>query len=83
MLKAIIILSGCRRACSYTESIMSSARLDFVPLVRLRLNPDGEELRAQVASLDLVEVEIAGAGVLREIEILVHEVGRVCRRACR
>ncbi len=47
--------------------------LGLVALVALRLNPDGEELRAQIAGLDLVEVEVACAGILREIEVLVDE----------
>ena len=40
-------------------------------LVPLGRDPDGEELRAKIAGLDLVEIQIAGAGVLREIEVLV------------
>ena len=47
--------------------------LDFLAFVQLGIDPDGEELGAQVASLDLVEVEVAGAGVLREVEVLVDE----------
>ena len=52
--------------------------LDLLPLVNLGIDPDGPELRAQVAGLDLVEVHVALAGVLREIEVLVDEAaGRV------
>ncbi len=52
--------------------------LGFVAFIRLRLDPDGKEFRAQIAGLDLVEIHVAGAGVLREIEILVDETaGRV------
>jgi len=47
-----------------------------VTFVRAGLDPDGEELRAQVAGLDLAEVQIAGAGVLREIEVLVDKAAR-------
>src|SRR5215469_18725569 len=47
--------------------------LDFLALEGLGIHPNGEELRAEVAGLDLVEVHVALAGVLQEIEILVYE----------
>jgi hypothetical protein len=50
-----------------------------VAFVALRLNPDGEELRAQVAGLDLAEIQIAGARVLRQIEVLVDKTARRVR----
>ena len=50
--------------------------LGLVTFVRAGLDPDGEELRAQVAGLDLAEVQVAGAGVLREIEVLVDKAAR-------
>ncbi len=52
--------------------------LDFLALELLGIDPDGEELGAKVAGLDLVEVHVAVAGVLREVEVLVHKAaGRV------
>ena len=52
--------------------------LDLLPLVNLGIDPDGPELGAEVAGLDLVEVHVAFAGVLREVEVLVHKTaGRV------
>ncbi len=50
--------------------------LGLVAFVRLGLDPDGEELRPQIAGLDLIEVHVAFAGVLREVEVLVHETPR-------
>ena len=50
--------------------------LDLLPLVKLGIDPDRPELRAQVAGLDLGEVHVALAGVLREIEVLVDEAAR-------
>ncbi len=47
--------------------------LDLLPLEGPGVHPNGEELRAQVAGFDLVEVQVTGAGVLREIEVFVHE----------
>ena len=47
--------------------------LGLVALVGFRLDPDGEELSSEIPGFDLVEIQIASAGVLREIEILIDE----------
>ena len=48
----------------------------ILALVEIGLDPDGEELRAEVAFVDGVEIELAAVERIAEVEVLIDEALR-------
>ena len=71
-----IISLGCRATCCLTESISSSVRRAYWPLYMSRIDPDGEELRAQIAFAGRIQVEVAAAQGIAEVKVFIHKALR-------
>ena len=71
-----IILSECFATCCFTASIRIERAARELALVRSGLDPDGEELRAQVSLLRGFEVPVAAVERIGKVVVLVDKALR-------
>ena len=71
-----IILSECFATCCFTASMRISVRRANCPLLGFGIDPDGEELGAEVALLRRFEVPVAAIERIGEVVVLIDKALR-------